>query len=65
MTNYFNKWVEAEAHAIIKDKDVTKFLWKNVVCHFGIPQVIISDNGPQCDRVEYRKFCTKLGIKNL
>lgn len=27
-TNYFNKLVETEAHTTIKDKDVTKFIWK-------------------------------------
>ena len=45
-TNYFSKWVENEAYASIKDKDVTKFIWKNVVCQFGIPHVIIIDNEP-------------------
>ena len=45
-TNYFSKWVEAEAYASIKDKDVTKFMWKNIICRFGIPQTIIADNGP-------------------
>lgn len=25
-TDYFNKWVEVEAYANIKDKDVTKFI---------------------------------------
>ena len=46
-TDYFSKWVEAKAYASIKDKDVTKFVWKNIVCRFGIPQTIIADNGPQ------------------
>ena len=36
--DYFSKWVEAEAYASIKDKDVTKFVWKNIICRFGIPQ---------------------------
>ena len=39
-TDYFSKWVEAEAYASIKDKDVTKFVWKNIVCRFGILQTI-------------------------
>ncbi|RVW85476.1 hypothetical protein CK203_044077 [Vitis vinifera] len=43
-TDYFSKWVEAEAYASIKDKDVTKFVWKNIICRFGIPQAIIADN---------------------
>ncbi|RVX07131.1 hypothetical protein CK203_030446 [Vitis vinifera] len=41
-TDYFSKWVEAEAYASIKDKDVTKFVWKNIICRFGIPQTIIA-----------------------
>ena len=45
-TDYFSKWVEAEAYASIKDKDVIKFVWKNIICRFGIPQTIIADNGP-------------------
>lgn len=36
-TNYFSKWVETETYAIIKDKDVSKFMWKNIMCRFGIP----------------------------
>ena len=36
-TDYFSKWVETEAYASIKDKDVSKFVWKNIICHFGIP----------------------------
>ena len=26
--NYFSKWIEAEAFASIKDKEVTQFIWK-------------------------------------
>ena len=44
-TNYFSKSVEAEAYAKIKDKDVTKFVCKNIICQFGIPQTIIVNNG--------------------
>ena len=44
-TDYFSKWVEAEAYANIKDKDVSKFVWKNIICRFGIPQAIIANNG--------------------
>nr|CAN76908.1 hypothetical protein VITISV_006597 [Vitis vinifera] len=63
-TDYFSKWVEAEAYASIKDKDVTKFVWKNIVCRFGIPQAIIADNGPQFDNIAFRNFCSELNIRN-
>ncbi|RVX22892.1 hypothetical protein CK203_008143 [Vitis vinifera] len=64
-TDYFSKWVEAEAYANIKDKDVTKFIWKNIICRFGIPQAIIADNGPQFDSIAFRNFCSELKIQNL
>ncbi|RVX18715.1 Gag-Pol polyprotein [Vitis vinifera] len=63
-TDYFSKWVEAEAYPSIKDKDVTKFVWKNIICRFGIPQTIIADNGPQFDSITFRNFCSELNIRN-
>nr|CAN68770.1 hypothetical protein VITISV_018662 [Vitis vinifera] len=63
-TDYFSKWVEAETYASIKDRDVTKFVWKNIVCRFGIPQTIIADNGPQFDSIAFRNFCSELNIRN-
>ena len=47
--NYFTKWVEAEVLAIIIETKVQNFVWKNIVCRFGIPRTIISDNGRQLD----------------
>ena len=64
-TNYFTKWVEVEAYTSIKDKDVSKFLWKNIVCRFKIPQTIIADNGQQFDSIAFRTFYSELKIKNL
>ncbi|KAL6319777.1 hypothetical protein AAG906_036835 [Vitis piasezkii] len=55
-TDYFSKWVEVEAYASIKDKDVTKFVWKNIICRFGIPQTIIADNGPHFDSIAFIIF---------
>ena len=64
-TDYFSKWVEAEAFSSIKDRDVTQFIWKNIVCRFGIPKSIVFDNCPQFDSRVYRNFCQELKIKNL
>ncbi|KAL0405864.1 UNVERIFIED_CONTAM: hypothetical protein Slati_3900300 [Sesamum latifolium] len=35
--DYFTKWVEAEPLALITEGEVMKFIWKNIVCRFGIP----------------------------
>ena len=64
-TDYFSKWVEAEAYASIKDKDVSKFVWRNIVCQLGISQASVADNGPQFDSIAFRTFYSKLKIKNL
>ena len=62
--DYFTKWVEAEALATIIEAKVQNFVWKNIVCRFGIPRTIISDNGRQFDCHGFRTFCSSLGIKN-
>nr|CAN63790.1 hypothetical protein VITISV_003629 [Vitis vinifera] len=53
-----------KAYASIKDKDVTKFVWKNIICRFEILQTIIADNGPQFDSIAFRNFCSELNIRN-
>ena len=42
--NYFTKWVEAKLLATITGKNVLNFVWSNIVCRFGVPHEIISDN---------------------
>ncbi|XP_057760140.1 uncharacterized protein LOC130980483 [Arachis stenosperma] len=45
--DYFSKWIEAQPLARITAKKVRSFIWKNIICRFGIPKEIISDNGRQ------------------
>ena len=63
-TDYFTKWVEAEPLANIRDVDVKKFVWKNIVTRFGIPHSLISNNGLQFDNKSFRRYCCELGITN-
>ena len=44
-TNYFTKWVEAEPLANIRDTNVKRLVWKNLVMWFGVPKALILDNG--------------------
>ncbi|GJV30861.1 reverse transcriptase domain-containing protein [Tanacetum coccineum] len=48
--DYFTKWIEAKAVATITGSQVKKFVWDNIVCRFGLPGEIISDNGKQFRR---------------
>ena len=61
---YFTKWVKAKALATITEANVRNFVWKNIICRYGIPRVLVSDNGKQFDNNSFRSFCSELGIKN-
>ena len=63
-TDYFTKWVETEPLANIRDVDIKRFIWKNLVTRFGVPYALISNNGLQFDRKAFRKYCSDLAIKN-
>ena len=45
--DYFIKWVEVELVTTITKAKITSFVWKNIIYRFGVPHVIISDNGKQ------------------
>lgn len=47
----------AEALASITDKQVQQFIWKNIITRFGVPRMLISDNGRQFDSKPTRKYC--------
>ena len=49
---------------MITEAKVTSFVWKNIICKFKVPHVIISNNGKQFDNPKFRKFCQDLGLKN-
>ena len=34
-------------------------------CRFGVPWVIVTDNGPRFDSTVFQTFCLELNIKNL
>nr|GEW85586.1 reverse transcriptase domain-containing protein [Tanacetum cinerariifolium] len=61
--DYFTKWIEAKAVATITGGQVKKFIWDNIVCRFGIPGEIISDNGKQFSDIPF-KDCLGDGIKS-
>ena len=62
--DYFTKWVEVEPLAKITQQNVKNFVWKNIVCRFGVPRVLVSNNGRQFDNTPFRDFYEQLGIKN-
>ncbi|XP_059431476.1 uncharacterized protein LOC132164979 [Corylus avellana] len=62
--DYFTKWTEVEALVNITAKAIEQFLWKNIVCRYGIPHAFITDNGKQFDCDSFRAWCAQLRIRN-
>ncbi|GKA27132.1 reverse transcriptase domain-containing protein [Tanacetum coccineum] len=61
--DYFTKWIEAKPVATITRNQVKRFVWENIVCRFGLPGEIISDNGKQFRDNPFRDWCEKLCIQ--
>ncbi|XP_077223460.1 uncharacterized protein LOC143857074 [Tasmannia lanceolata] len=62
--DYFTKWVEVKAVARPNSKATEKFFYHDVVCRFGIPRILITDNGPQFASAEFDRFCDNLSIEH-
>ena len=62
--DYFTKWVKAEPLASITQLNVKNFIWKNIVCRFGVPRVLVSDNGRKFDNAFFKDFCEHFEIQN-
>ncbi|XP_057766647.1 uncharacterized protein LOC130987060 [Salvia miltiorrhiza] len=60
--DYFSKWVEAEAVAKIDEVTVERFIWRNICCRFGVPRIIVSDNGTQFTGQRIADFCDRMDI---
>ena len=62
--DYFSKWVEARAVTGITCQDVKNFLWKNIITRYGIPRIIVTDNGTQFEGAPIDELCQRLHIRH-
>ena len=60
--DYVSKWVEAVALVDSKGASVVKFVKTHIFSRFGIPRVIISDNGVHFQTAQFRGFLKKYGV---
>ncbi|VFQ95106.1 unnamed protein product [Cuscuta campestris] len=61
--DYFTKWVEAAPVPTITAEQMTKFVSKQILCRFGVPQQIITDNGTQFEAGGFNEFLQSWGHK--
>jgi len=65
VVDYFTKWIEADPLATITAQQVQKFVWRNIICCFGILHTIITDNGKQFTDAGLKDFYLGLHIKHV
>ncbi|KAK5776738.1 hypothetical protein PVK06_044701 [Gossypium arboreum] len=55
--DYFTKWVEAASYANVTKSDVSRFLKKEIICRYGMPERIISDNALNLNNKTIAEVC--------
>ena len=43
--DYFTKWVEAASYANVTKQVAVRFIKNQIICRYGVPSKIITDNG--------------------
>ena len=60
--DYFTKWVEAASYANVTRKVVVKFIKNQLICHYGVPDKIITDNGSNLNNKMMKELCSEFKI---
>jgi len=58
-------WIEAKPLAAITARNVQGFVWKSIICRYGIPHTIVSDNGRQFIDRTLIAFYEGMGIRHV
>ncbi|RDX93150.1 Pol polyprotein, partial [Mucuna pruriens] len=61
--DYFTKWVEAASYANLTKSVVTKFIKRDIICRYGLPARIITDNGTNLNNKMITELCEQFKIK--
>jgi len=62
--DYFTKWVKATSYANVTRKVVTKFIRNELICRYGIPERIITDNATNLNNQMMPELCEEFKIKH-
>ncbi|XP_027170432.1 uncharacterized protein LOC113770223 [Coffea eugenioides] len=61
---YFTKWFETESYKHVTKKVMTDFLRKHIICHFGVPETLITDNAKNLNNDIVDGLCDQFKIKH-
>ena len=65
MTDHFTKYAVAIPTTNQKAKTVAKCLWDNFLIHYGIPEKLHSDQGPDFESRTIKELCKVTGIHKI
>ena len=63
--DYSTKWVEAKALARIREAEVIQFFMEYIVFRFGVPRVVVTDNGTQFVGEDFENTLNQLKVKHI
>ena len=61
--DYFSRWIKAESFGTLKAKKMAKFIEKSLICRYGVPHHIVTDNGVQF-QAEIAELLQRYGIEH-
>ena len=61
--DYFTKWIEAASYASVTRLVICKFIKKEIMCRYGIPKRIISNNVTNMNNKMMEQICEQFKIK--
>lgn len=62
--DYFTKWFEAASYANVTKQVVVKFIKNHIICRYGVPSRIITDNGTNLNNKMMRELCDDFKIEH-
>ncbi|XP_070046472.1 uncharacterized protein [Nicotiana tomentosiformis] len=62
--DYFTKWVEVASYKVVTKKVVEDFVRDHIVCRFGVPESIITDNATNLNSDLMKIMCETFKIKH-
>ena len=62
--DYFTKWVEAASYASVTQNVIVKFIKRELICSYGIPSKLITDNATNLNNKMIAELCSDFKIQH-
>ncbi|XP_022018980.1 uncharacterized protein LOC110919007 [Helianthus annuus] len=63
--DYFTKWIEAKPLAKITGEQMRRFVLDNIICRYGVPKELVSDNSVQFAGRPFKPWCEQMHIQQV